>query len=1099
MVNRFSLLYRFSTDNGATWIDLTPQVDSSQTEITHSLCTNNFTSAKDEASFVMPETKLFEADGVTPTPKKLLIDALLGDDDVLIQINAPFPRRQVVWDDNDVVWNGNHVVWTGSARRFTGYADRSAVSLRSYPLPPKLTVKVQDCSVLHLDDKVDHHICWEDYTIKQIVRNLLSLAGYDSSDVSLSDADTTVMPATDNVQYEAFVIDKDKAQTYREYIDTLLFEAGGYVLDFVEDGRPTLKHISWDGADPALRLIDNPMNPEGVQMSGRWLKEDGARVLWSTLEWSGKGQRIYQALTNQSIEDGELVGAIVKPNHYWPDDGELAPQFFQYDPHLLDSAYLTRASRRQNEDLTIIMAKDISIVMDSMQDGSKFTGWTYVDPETWPAGDHWKDKYGIPENPTLWPTKAWMLLYNGTAKDVNLTFFSIYGNVLYRKKVNILETENANNPKEYESTYIFDQDHAERFTQFWWHFLQTSRYQFTWTEPNQYEGLNDIVGVGIKGNSSMQKAVIVSKKSKWINDNTEIVSFTGVGIDTYVPENLIPTVIAPSASSPVIQPASAAVAAVITPAPSYTLAEWEDFGTSGMPQTWTVLNVADFTVGSVAMIQGVISDMDNLPVTLYMDITAVDLNNNIISGTGIRIRYIPVTSDWDFDMSQTSAVRNDRLPNSYTDITLTAKINGHAGVTPYWTVNGNHSHFTPGSAQYASGTTVTLRVWADEDYGELTITMAENSSLVNPVVKKLTISNATVYDYNFGEISALPLPTHIDPPDNTQIILEGDYFVAGANFSSYTKGIPYMYNGVSSWNAMTATTENAYRMLGALATVLTNPSIQPSTGALYGWFENLTVIRAIIENLTAINLNVGTYGTGFSFRALTDDGNGNKVFDVTYNGTVLFKVNIDNGKIYFGQGFWYDPSDGAIRSTNDNVVIGAGGDITINNGLYKSNLQCPSFRSLPKDPPSQPTYLNVSGDDTSQFTTMYNFNHSDIGVLIPCLHSASSSVRYLKITYDADGYGGHPSYDYDFLDSSGNKVGSITGYLVASYCIGHSSTWENTSFTLTLGNPTDVAFQLLTMDGSAVSIGTLSSDTRKGELYYVLDSGGATGTVHIKL
>ena len=1098
MGERFSLLYRFSTDNGATWTDLTPQVDSLKTTITHSLCTNNFTSAKDEATFVMPETKLFEADGVTPTPKKLLIDALLGDDDVLIQINAPFPRRQVVWNDDDVVWNGNHVMWSGSARRFTGYADRSAISLRSYPLPPMLTVKVQDCSVLHLDDKVDHHICWEDYTIKQIVRNLLSLAGYDPSDVSLSEADTTVMPDTDNVQYEAFVIDKDKAQTYREYIDTLLFEAGGYVLDFNELGNPTLKHISWDGTEPAVRIIDNPMNSEGVQMTGRWLKEDGARVLWSTLEWSGKGQRIYQALTNQSIEDGELVGAIVKPNHYWPEDGELAPQYFQYDAKLLDSAYLTRASRRQNEDLTIIMAKDISIVMDSMQDGSKFTGWTYVDPETWPAGDNWKDKYGIPENPTLWPTKAWMLLYNGTAKDVNLTFFSIYGNVLYRKKVNILETENAKNPKEYESTYIFDQNHAERFTQFWWHFLQTSRYQFTWSEPNQYEGLNDIVSVGIKGNSSTQKAVIVSKTSKWINDDTEIVSFTGVGITTYVPENLIPTVIAPSATTPVIQPASAAVSAVITPAPSYTLAEWEDFGTSGMPQSWTVANVSDFSVGSVAMIQGVISDMNNLPVTLYMDVTAVDLTDHIISGTGIRIRYIPVSSDWDFDMSQTSAIRNDRLPNSFTDITLTAKIDGHAGVTPYWTVNGNHSHFTPGSAQYASGMTVTLRVWGDEDYGELTVTMAEDSSLVNPVVKKLPITNTTQYDYNFGEISALPLPTHIDPPDNTLIILEGDYFVAGANFSSYTKGIPYMYDGSSSWNAMTATTENANRMLGALATILSNGTDMDSTSALYGWFENLVALNAVIDNLTAINLNV--QGSGFSFKAVSDEG-GVPKFEVKYtkNGVTntLFKVDIATGKIYFGQGFWYDPTPGdmAIHSVNDNVVIGAGGDITINKGMYKSDLLCPSFRSMPREAIVNPTVITNPADAETLYKALRNNGFTTDGAIWPCTVSTFGSVKYMKFNTLSANEG-----RYQFCADDMTVLCDVEYIMVGFGYYQYLWSDDLDNATISIGASSQVSFRLLD-ENDALSIPSNANigSLLKGELYYVTDSGGSTGTLHIKL
>ena len=148
MGDRFDILYRFSTDGGSTWVDLTPQVDSQQTVLTHNLCTNNFTSAKDEATFVMPETPLFEPDGVTPTPKKKLIDALLGNSDILIHINAPFPTQKVVWDDNAVVWNGMHVCWSDSGRRFTGYADRSAIDIRSFPLPPKLTIKVKRLAMM---------------------------------------------------------------------------------------------------------------------------------------------------------------------------------------------------------------------------------------------------------------------------------------------------------------------------------------------------------------------------------------------------------------------------------------------------------------------------------------------------------------------------------------------------------------------------------------------------------------------------------------------------------------------------------------------------------------------------------------------------------------------------------------------------------------------------------------------------------------------------------------------------------------------------------------------------------------------------------------
>ena len=110
-------------------------------------------------------------------------------------------------------------------------------------------------------------------------------------------------------------------------------------------------------------------------------------------------------------------------------------------------------------------------------------------------------------------------------------------------------------------------------------------------------------------------------------------------------------------------------------------------------------------------------------------------------------------------------------------------------------------------------------------------------------------------------------------------------------------------------------------------------------------FERLAVLELFVNNLYARNLNVGTYGTGFSFRALTDDNTSqhNKVFDVSYNGTSLFRVDISTGKIYFGSGFWYDPSDSAIHSTSNNIVIASNGTMSAQNATISGNLTATTF------------------------------------------------------------------------------------------------------------------------------------------------------------
>lgn len=172
----------------------------------------------------------------------------------------------------------------------------------------------------------------------------------------------------------------------------------------------------------------------------------------------------------------------------------------------------------------------------------------------------------------------------------------------------------------------------------------------------------------------------------------------------------------------------------------------------------------------------------------------------------------------------------------------------------------------------------------------------------------------------------------------------GDYFVCGALFTedgvTYQPGYAYTYNG-STWEDMDLSEEaNAKKAIELLSSLVSAAIQIPSSNSAYSvwqWTKNFVAFNAVIQNLMAMNLKVGTYGTGFSFRALTDDGNGNKVFDVTYNGADLFKVDISTGKIYFGQGFWYDPSDLAIHSSNDNVVINVDGVITAKGATISEN------------------------------------------------------------------------------------------------------------------------------------------------------------------
>ena len=683
----------------------------------------------------------------------------------------------------------------------------------------------------------------------------------------------------------------------------------------------------------------------------------------------------------------------------------------------------------------------------------------------------------------MWATKAWVLLHNNTAEDINLTFFTIYGDVLYRYKLNTMETQGAKNPKEYESTYIYDEAQAERFVQFYWHFLQTSRYQFTWSEPCRWNELNEVVAVGIKGNGSTQKALIASKKSKWINGNTEVLTYTAIGVDTYTPATLVPTVIVPStAKQTAIRPS---LTATFASTPSFTLSQWETYGTPGAPQTWAVTNASSFKPGYIALVLGEISDLDDTPVTLYMDVTAVDTVNGTISGTGIRIDYtVPVDVDnWDFAIEQSAVPRNDRIPwnpndsDSYTDIHLTSLQKGY-GVLEYWSCDGTSSPmltcFVGANSKTTTGSTPVLRIYKQETYAEIKVTMHSLDNTLS-ITKVIKINNETEYDHDFGAWEPTDDGTHIFVlPDHFTVggidydIIDGDFFVAAKTFAvysegsavtpsgtenpanlgwyerkgsgtnakpyywllstdtsvdsgktygtvsgqAYLRGVPYMFQNNSWHNEMQATAANSQRMLRSLATVLNSPATQPSVGALYGWFRDLVALNAVIQNLTAINLNVGPgtglAGSGFRFRAL--DNNGSPIFDVMYGADTLFSVDISTGKIYFGAGFWYDPSDGAIHSTGDNVVISGAGEISakgasiIGASVFHGSFNCDVIRTALRVPSLVGNYSGSSG--ASQAKTIIDSLPAGYAPTYPTTYTTNYSTYYPAKMNDS---GGNPT------------------------------------------------------------------------------------------
>lgn len=145
------------------------------------------------------------------------------------------------------------------------------------------------------------------------------------------------------------------------------------------------------------------------------------------------------------------------------------------------------------------------------------------------------------------------------------------------------------------------------------------------------------------------------------------------------------------------------------------------------------------------------------------------------------------------------------------------------------------------------------------------------------------------------------------------------YLYTGTTGSGRTKGNVYIYDQVSgSWSLSTASDLVGAALKDALALAKAEGNMVDAA-----W--------AIIENLVAESLKV--LDGDFETRINDTDG-----MIILYNGNQLFKVNPTNGIIYFGQHFWYDPSDGKIHTPNDKTVINTDGTIEAVGGSFSGKI-----------------------------------------------------------------------------------------------------------------------------------------------------------------
>ena len=257
--------------------------------------------------------------------------------------------------------------------------------------------------------------------------------------------------------------------------------------------------------------------------------------------------------------------------------------------------------------------------------------------------------------------------------------------------------------------------------------------------------------------------------------------------------------------------------------------------------------------------------------------------------------------------------------------------------------------------------------------------------------------------------------------------------------------------------------------MDSLYEATTSPGTLQSQSIINLFAQNFASFNAFIYNLMVRHLLVGsgTETSGFRFE-IYDYKNGQNVTPVVramYNGKVIFQIVPSSGNVFFGQpnsdlnapasGFMYNASAQEIVTVNRNVVIGLDGTISAKDGdfsghinatsgLFKGEIDCPSFSSLPTS--NQTLLIQCQSGAGNQYNELYDrtVNLLTEGTMYKCVHSLNNAIVYFAHRRLSSGF-----WSFRFYDSSRSEIATIS----ASRNWGstnYSSPWSSQSFSLNI-------------------------------------------------
>lgn len=363
-----------------------------------------------------------------------------------------------------------------------------------------------------------------------------------------------------------------------------------------------------------------------------------------------------------------------------------------------------------------------------------------------------------------------------------------------------------------------------------------------------------------------------------------------------------------------------------------------------------------------------------------------------------------------------------------------ANVNGYSNVSYLW--NNNAGLIVDESKKTESKFTVSIPHDNNYDSVVVFVTVTYTDEGETKTIRhdfELTPINVTKPESYLGVLNSIPSGDYIAATESKAIA--GDWFVLKSTNTMYVLDLSYTDSETGShWKPFTGDMDSSWpleKVADAMFDMIEIGNTSNTNATMIGVFKALCANSAFIKFLKTRNLTVESSNGNFKFYVKTTNDYGedlvNPIVEVWYNGTIIFKINPENGNIFFGtpnsnstapaSGFMYDAANQRIMSKDNKVVINSNGEIIATNGSFSGNINAtsgsftgtlnsasgtftgsfitPAIESRPPKTTAVSASVTLDSVAKNQYSKLETLSIGT-STVYNATHSADSNVRYIK-------------------------------------------------------------------------------------------------------